>query len=392
VSILENKEFNFELVIQDNSDTYELKIFCQNIVDSRLVYDYTPPPFSSIDNFNAVLELASGEYLCLIGDDDGINPDIFTLVDWLKKNNIDAIVPGLNIVYRWPDTCQAIDKYKKYNGFLDISKITGRMTVFDTKKELNYLLRNGGVDYLKFKLPKFYHGIVKKENLDNIKLETGNYIGGLSPDIYCAVALTKYLPKILVIDYPITIPGICLASTSGEAATKTNIGKLEDAIHFRNREHYSWSSLFPRFYSGRNISAESAIASLTDLNRKEDLDKFQIEVLTFHLLKCHPEYKKVILNNFYINRNIKSQVAKSFWSKYFTIIKLKIKYRDILYRLKMKTINNKLKLNIQTLEIDSKIISDVGDIKIATYKVIKLFNGEKVKLKDILETSKRNYR
>ena len=61
LSILENSETNFELVIQDNSDSNDLKTFCKKIVDTRLVYNYTPPPFSSIDNFNAVIGFSKGK-------------------------------------------------------------------------------------------------------------------------------------------------------------------------------------------------------------------------------------------------------------------------------------------------------------------------------------------
>jgi glycosyltransferase involved in cell wall biosynthesis len=103
--ILNSTETDFELVVQDNSDTKELSNYiADNISDRRLIYNYTPPPFSSIDNFNAVLEAATGEFVCLIGDDDGINPDIFKMVRWANVNGLTAIVPSFNSVYHWPDS------------------------------------------------------------------------------------------------------------------------------------------------------------------------------------------------------------------------------------------------------------------------------------------------
>jgi hypothetical protein len=48
---------DFELVILDNTDTLELKDYLlSKISDKRLIYNYTAPPFSSFDNFNAALD------------------------------------------------------------------------------------------------------------------------------------------------------------------------------------------------------------------------------------------------------------------------------------------------------------------------------------------------
>lgn len=61
-TILKFPDQDFELVIQDNSDTLELKEYCDVITDKRFKYNYTPPPFSSIDNFNKVISLSKGQY------------------------------------------------------------------------------------------------------------------------------------------------------------------------------------------------------------------------------------------------------------------------------------------------------------------------------------------
>ncbi|MEI6610748.1 MAG: glycosyltransferase [Deltaproteobacteria bacterium] len=198
-TILKFEDLDFELIVQDNTDTLELFEYVQNkISDKRFKYNYTPPPFSSIDNFNAVIAMASGEYLCLIGDDDGINPEIFKLTRWTSQNNIDAIVPGLNAIYWWPTACEAIERLRTTNGLIEISSISGSIKEVNTSKEIIKLMKNGG-NYLELNMPKLYHGIVKKEFMDKIKEHTGHYVGGLSPDIYTAVALTSFIKKIIAL-------------------------------------------------------------------------------------------------------------------------------------------------------------------------------------------------
>lgn len=384
-AILRIKSEYFELVIQDNSDTYELRNYVEKIKDRRLIYNYTPPPFSSIDNFNAVIDLAKGKYVCLIGDDDGINPEIIDLVIWMEKNNLEAIVPGLNAVYRWPDTCRAVKQFEHMDGFLEISKITGEINSFDTRKELIHLLQNGCVDYLNYKLPKFYHGIVLKEKLDLIKKEVGFYIGGLSPDIYTAVALTKYLPIIHTIDYPVTIPGICILSTSADSATKTAIGKLEDAIHFRNREFYEWSNLIPRFYCPESISAESAIASIQNLNRTELLDIFEITSLTSILIKRHSGYKNIILESFYSNKEIKNLIIKKIWILIINLNSLLLKYRYLKYRLL-----SKIKRHNKIIDVNYMQVPNITNIDESMKKLIAVLESNKVSINEIIGNHKLN--
>ena len=137
-SILSFDYQNFELVIQDNSDSLELSDFAKTkINDKRLIYNYTPPPFSSIDNFNAVLDLANGEYLCMIGDDDGVIFEIFELVEWAKQNNIEALFPKFTAMYRWPDACALLPQYSMFNGNLEIFNFEGEIEYCDVKKNYN---------------------------------------------------------------------------------------------------------------------------------------------------------------------------------------------------------------------------------------------------------------
>jgi glycosyltransferase involved in cell wall biosynthesis len=274
--ILKYPNQDFELVIQDNSDSLDLFDYVKGIIDSRFVYNYTPPPFSSIHNFNKVISLSKGKYLCLIGDDDCVSPEIFNLVRWANKKNIDSIVPSLSAVYWWPDATIKIKEKEKDNGHLEIRKISLEIKEYSTIGEVEKLMKSGAQNYMELNLPKLYHGIVKRKYLDLIKYKTGNFIGGLSPDIYLAVALSTYIKNIIKIDYPITIPGICKKSTSYDSVTYSNTGRLEDAPHFRDRGKYIWAKEVPRYYSGINIWADSALAALTDLEEFSNKKKFNV--------------------------------------------------------------------------------------------------------------------
>jgi hypothetical protein len=161
------------------------------------------------------------------------------------------------------------------------------------------LLQQGGQQYLSLDLVKLYHGIVKKECMEDIKSLTGKYFGGLSPDIYIATALSLTIDKLVVIDWPLTISGICNKSGSADSATGRHTGKLEDAPHFRGHERYEWSELVPRFYSVETIWADSVIAAINDLNKSELLNEFNVAALTSCCQKKYYSFNNIIMENYY---------------------------------------------------------------------------------------------
>ncbi|MFD0826420.1 glycosyltransferase family 2 protein [Neobacillus sp. M.A.Huq-85] len=303
--ILNFNDDRIQIVIQDNSDTRVLSdLLIKYKNDIRLKYNYTKGIISFVENFNLAVNQADGEYLCIIGDDDGIVPQIIEAVLWAKNNNIDAIKPELNAVYFWPNS-EALST-REDDGYLSINKITTNAKICNPYYEVEKLLKQGAQHYLSLDLVKLYHGIVRRDCLDDIKKVTGRYFGGLSPDIYMSVALSLTVNKMVKIDFPLTISGICNKSGSSDSATGRHTGRLEDAPHFRGHLNYDWSALVPQFYSVDTIWADSALAAIRDLKRSDLIKKFNVEFLTINCLLKYPQFKQAIIMNYknYFHKNI----------------------------------------------------------------------------------------
>lgn len=299
-SILAIDDRELQLVVQDNSDSRELEDFVRaNVSDSRFRYRYTPPPFSSIDNFNAAMELATGEYVCLIGDDDGVNPEIMEAVRWTKQNGLDALKPKVDVAYLWPGISIASATGTKTGGTMTVNRFSGQIRFPDIEAELRKLVRNGGQHYLDTDLPRVYHGIVKRDCLRTIRQLTGNYFGGLSPDIYAVIAVSSVAQRTAAIDYPLTLAGACAASTSADQSRGRHVGRLEDAPHWRDRHGYQWSDAVPKFYSGETIWADSLLAAAQDLRRVDLLGDFNISMLAAHCIFNHPRYFGLVLRDMF---------------------------------------------------------------------------------------------
>ncbi len=286
--ILSSTSDEVQVVIQDNSDSNSLfEQVMQGDNTHRIKYSYSPVELSFVDNFSKGVELADGDYVCMIGDDDGINPEIEEFVRWAKLNNIEAITPEIHLNYIWPNTGNSY--YKKDTGNLTIVDFNLSFKFYDPKKELMKLLNSGGQNYLKYNLVKIYHGIIKRSLMDDVKKVTGRYFGGLSPDIYSSVALSLVTNKVLKIDYPLTIPGVCRKSGSGHSSTGRHHGNLENAPQLKGHTDYQWSTLVPRFYSVETLWADSSIAGFYEMGRFDLLKKFNVIRLSAY---CYINYKQ----------------------------------------------------------------------------------------------------
>lgn len=286
-SILQHPDPRLELAILDNSDSTELRDYVSvNIRDARLRYRHVGRPLSFIENFNAAIELSTGEYVCSIGDDDGINPEIIEAASWAKGRDLDCLAVRCSLGYCWPGAGVPTTFFTKVtDSTLTIANRPGSITVAQPERELRALIRNGGLYYLDFDLPKLYHGLVHQRCLQTIHARIGTFLGGLSPDIFASVALSCVARRVVMTDYPLTIPGVCKVSGSVvEGALRRHSRKIEDAPHLRGRGDYKWSNLVPRVYMPETIWVDSAAAALVAMGRSDLLKELNTSRLAAHCI------------------------------------------------------------------------------------------------------------
>ncbi len=282
-----------ELVIQDNGDGEDINNFILSLNSNRIVYNKETKIISFVDNFSAAVSLAGGKYLCMLGDDDGVLPNIESLTEYMQSEGADALIPGLNSVYFWPNEEPNIKNEGK--GTLWLTYIKNRICKADNAEGLKKLLKNGAQDYQKLDIPRLYHGIVSRDILTDIKNTVGTYFKGLTPDMYMAVALAIKCKNVLRIKYPVTISGICHKSGSAASATGAHTGELKDAPHFIGHESYEWDKRVPYIYTVETIWAETALQALRDFG--EDKNSFSILALNSQLYKKYPQFRKRILEH-----------------------------------------------------------------------------------------------
>lgn len=325
-TLLKIDSFDFQIILHDNSDNRELEQYIiNNIKDIRLIYKYSNEVLSFVDNFNKALSYVSGFYITAIGDDDGVNPEIINIAYLAKEKNIESLGCVQSIEYYWPNV---IEEYQ--NGCLLIPTFTGKVSTYDPSKRLVPLLMSGIVNYIPFNLPRLYHGLIRKDILDKIKLDNNTFLRGLSPDIYSSIALSTIINTHTLIDYPFIISGVCNLSGAAASVNSKHCGKLEDAPHFRGNKDYKWEAEVPMYYCVETIWAETALKAIKDHKKESLLKYFNLNFLVAQSILKNPNIRKLIFEVCRLKLIIEKKI----------FIFFKIKVNLILFILKLRRFFN----------------------------------------------------
>ena len=77
---MQEGDLEFEIVISDNASNEDYRSYVEELRDPRIVYFRQPNALPVTDNWCAALSQATGDYVLMLGDDDGLAPDFFSTV------------------------------------------------------------------------------------------------------------------------------------------------------------------------------------------------------------------------------------------------------------------------------------------------------------------------
>jgi glycosyltransferase involved in cell wall biosynthesis len=295
LSILNIKSDKFELIVSDTSTDTKLfdllnDLSIRLIDDIRLKYFRPDVKLDMTGNHNFAISKSTGEYVCLIGDDDTITSDAIAASEWALNNNVEILSPKVMSNYVWPDF-RSLLFGASHSSRIYLPRNLGKIKKVKSSNAINHFLSNAaqGTD----KLPKIYHGIVKKDLLDKIYSVSGNYFFGSSPDVSGAVALSLCSNQFLEVSFPLTIPGASGGSNTGRSALNKHKGDIESQEQTSAFISSGWSNLIPHFFSVETVWAHAAIETIIKINPNY-LYEFNFARLIGMCEIKHPEYKTAI--------------------------------------------------------------------------------------------------
>ena len=280
-----------ELVIQDNStNNSEFVEFLQQYNSNRIVYNYTKDWIAIRDNLDNGIQNSHGEYVCVIGDDDGVMENIVDCAKWMKSNNVDVLIP-LVVQYNWPD--YITDRKNKSSGIIFYPKgstFENIPTEISTNKVLKKKKKNGFIN--RGQLPLCYHGIASRKILEKIYQRGGHYSPGPSPDIACGVALSLTAERYFRTNYPVIISGASAMHGGGIRKLKGRIADIDDVVFLPKGAKKDWERSLPLFWCAETVWPESAIKALRYMGREDLVNKVNYNKIYYNFACGHPGYFK----------------------------------------------------------------------------------------------------
>ena len=289
-ALLQWHDADYEVVVHDNSDSNEpIKDFLEHYAeDRRLCYYYVKEPLTAPENCDMAIQRATGEYVCFIGDDDGVAHESLALLRWMKTQNIDS-AHSTYAVYAWPDL-QDKNYGLAFAGQLNILKHSTTFWEKDVYEELRQLLHGGALTITH--LPRVYHGFVRKTCLERLYEQTGTFFPGPVPDMSNAVGLVPFVKKHIMADYPFVICGASGHSMAGKGAMKKHHSLLNKEKSLPKETEAQWSNILPVYWSAQTIWAEGALKALDKVGLRDWATAFNLEKNLAACLMYVPDFRQ----------------------------------------------------------------------------------------------------
>jgi glycosyltransferase involved in cell wall biosynthesis len=242
---LANPGADIEFVVLDNASKDNTKELVEAFDDKRIRYEPSEQRLSMRDNFERGLAIASGKYLCFIGDDDALFPfSIERAVALFDQFNVDA-VSTQRAHYSWPDLLSSRRNTALLPRHSRVSKLNSR-------DQIRSLLTHD--DY--YSLPCVYHGFVRKSVIDNITKRTGRFFHSSQVDIYSSIALSMENIDFVYSLTPLVING---GSSRSNGASHFGGGGSEEKLNWKKEDDLGFLDGFEDYMTVGSLIIESAL-------------------------------------------------------------------------------------------------------------------------------------
>lgn len=189
---------DYEIVVSDNASQDGTREMVQSFQTNRIRYFQTPRMLCLTDSWEFAVSKAQGEYLLLIGSDDGMLPNALTRLDNMIECLNARAIRFSRCYYTWPDPI-----YGPKANHLEIPiggvsfELSGPESVLEVvSMRMDYTM-----------LPMLYTAAIHHSLIAELIGRTGRVFWNASPDTYSGIALAYLLPQYYSLGFPVTING-----------------------------------------------------------------------------------------------------------------------------------------------------------------------------------------
>jgi glycosyltransferase involved in cell wall biosynthesis len=196
---------NWEIIISDNCSEDDIRGFVEELSDSRIRYLRTSSFVPVTDNWNNALNASDGDYVVMLGDDDGLLPGYFsTLLESMKLHPDPDFIYASALFYAYPGVMP-----DEPAGFLKQDK-----NAYFNASAPKWVTRDQALaiaqGYLDFRMPvasNMQFSLISRRKIDELKID-GKFFHSPYPDFYATPMLFMTSVRILVHPAPLVVIGI----------------------------------------------------------------------------------------------------------------------------------------------------------------------------------------
>lgn len=245
-----------ELVVYDTSGDRDSRLAKMLEEDRNVRYIFSLDSSSISETISQALTYASGEFVTVIGDDDFLHPDVLRYLSNAACDDTDIVI-HTPAHYWWPDIVFVENSRSLRPASLVFAKdYSAEISELSSEKERGRFFDSGSM-YIG-RLPRLYHGFVRRVVLKELVDFFGEMVVGSSPDISLALQLSYVRKKYVHIDFPLTVYGACYNSGGGMTARKEHYGDIEKMSFLPANIGANWDINLPKVWTERVIYAQTA--------------------------------------------------------------------------------------------------------------------------------------
>jgi|SRR5579883_58317 len=194
---------DYEVIVSDNCSSPATKAVVDEVASTRLRYVRTAEPVAMSNNWEFGVSHARGEYVTVLGDDDGLLPHALAELDRLAREYNAKAIRWTEAYYTWPTV--ALPGQGNY-----------------LRVPLNCVLREQSGDEViravaafqshYAELPMVYNSVTHRDVLDDLRLRVGRVFPHHIPDVFSGFAIAHLTGHFVSTSVPMSISGQSRAS------------------------------------------------------------------------------------------------------------------------------------------------------------------------------------
>jgi glycosyltransferase involved in cell wall biosynthesis len=280
---------DYEIIVCDNCGSPATRETIERLASPKIRYVRSEIPLAMSDNWELAVSRARGEFVTVIGDDDGLCRHALSEADSLIRTHRTRLIRWAYAYYKWPD----------YAGQADANRLSFRVSGKCQRVKGSRLIEEIVAEPRRYhELPMIYNSFVHRDLIDEMRKRTGRVFHAISPDVYSGFAFAELAGKFISVIRPMGICGTSSQST-GQASVigrGAASGIVTDFVDSCAKSGLFWNKQVPRVHKSISaVVAESYAQAIVNLHGELTWTRAQRKSLTAAIVRDlldHPNLSK----------------------------------------------------------------------------------------------------